>query len=520
MAEQQFKISIQTAAPTGPVDALERSMRNLSRETDRLNALGTPEAARVSEFAFYDLDAQIAKTTNTAAELPEQLNRVGRGGRDNATALLMFSQAAEDAQYGIRGILNNIPGLVMALGGGMGLAGAVSIAAVGISQLISLMGRTKEEAKDSAIDVQTAADAYANAVVGALEKVDKARRQRMSIESAGDDNGDAGLDAENKAATAREDSIEALIQATKTLNSLLDRQVVAQEALAAAEAQREAQRVAAMDAAIKAEQQKASEAEKAAAAGDRALQAEMLSKAETERAAENARQKVEALRAQRDEYQRILDLEKKAGAGQLTGSVQERSGQMLEILQKADEARANQPGVEASLQAAEAAWNSLTERAKEAADAVTSAQTAALEAGEELKSISEATAQNIKTVMEQGAVQAQTDAVAAAVDADAVMAGQIKETLAIVQGSGEQLTEMQKGAVTSLQKIIDDGTITQKETLAAITAMQQLGSMLVGDVSRLATVIQSFVNLAQANQRRIEQLERQMPQTVIPGNVR
>ena len=49
--------------------------------------------------------------------------------------LLQIAQAADDAQYGLRGVLNNIPGLAMALGAGAGLAGAASLAALAISTL-------------------------------------------------------------------------------------------------------------------------------------------------------------------------------------------------------------------------------------------------------------------------------------------------------------------------------------------------------------------------------------------------
>jgi hypothetical protein len=49
--------------------------------------------------------------------------------------ILETSRLIEDAQYGMRGVLNNIPGLIMSFGGGMGLAGVVSIAAVAVSVL-------------------------------------------------------------------------------------------------------------------------------------------------------------------------------------------------------------------------------------------------------------------------------------------------------------------------------------------------------------------------------------------------
>jgi len=73
------------------------------------------------------------------------------GGTDPARALLMASQGIEDAQYGIAGILNNIPGLIMALGGGAGLAGALSIAAVGANQLWKIIGSGDEAVEKSGL---------------------------------------------------------------------------------------------------------------------------------------------------------------------------------------------------------------------------------------------------------------------------------------------------------------------------------------------------------------------------------
>lgn len=65
------------------------------------------------------------------------LGKVGQSGGNAAYGLLRLSQAVEDAQYGFSAIVNNIPGIVMSLGGGPGLAGAVSILAVGVNQLVS-----------------------------------------------------------------------------------------------------------------------------------------------------------------------------------------------------------------------------------------------------------------------------------------------------------------------------------------------------------------------------------------------
>jgi len=59
----------------------------------------------------------------------------GGGFASNAgMGMLMLSQGIDDLQYGFKGIVNNIGPLVMALGGGPGLAGALTIAAVAVNQ--------------------------------------------------------------------------------------------------------------------------------------------------------------------------------------------------------------------------------------------------------------------------------------------------------------------------------------------------------------------------------------------------
>lgn len=62
---------------------------------------------------------------------------VSSGSRDAAQGLLFLGQAVDDLQYGFRAIVNNIPQIVMALGGSAGLAGAVAIAAVAVNQFVN-----------------------------------------------------------------------------------------------------------------------------------------------------------------------------------------------------------------------------------------------------------------------------------------------------------------------------------------------------------------------------------------------
>lgn len=54
----------------------------------------------------------------------------------------------EDLQYGIKGILNNIPGLVIGFGGGAGLAGALSLATLAGAKLYEWLSSTEEKSVD------------------------------------------------------------------------------------------------------------------------------------------------------------------------------------------------------------------------------------------------------------------------------------------------------------------------------------------------------------------------------------
>ena len=84
----------------------------------------------------------VSKARKELADLNQQLNNVGAasgqaaGSRGiNGQGLLAVAYAVDDLQYGMRGIMNNIPMLAQALGLGAGLAGAAGIAAVAIGQL-------------------------------------------------------------------------------------------------------------------------------------------------------------------------------------------------------------------------------------------------------------------------------------------------------------------------------------------------------------------------------------------------
>ena len=137
------------------------------------------------------LDSTAGKTAAQTQTLSTGVTQVDKSTRNSSQSLLLFSQGFEDAQYGIRGVMNNIPGLVVALGGTAGLAGAISIAAVSFSVLYEWLGKTVEKAGD--------VEAKLDAVATRIAKVDSERLAKL----------EATIDARTDASIAlREDLLE------------------------------------------------------------------------------------------------------------------------------------------------------------------------------------------------------------------------------------------------------------------------------------------------------------------------
>jgi hypothetical protein len=76
-----------------------------------------------------DLSKSLADTERSAGSAAGKKGAAGQG-------VLQLAFALDDIQYGIRGVVNNIPQLVSAMGLGAGFAGVAGIAAVALNQLV------------------------------------------------------------------------------------------------------------------------------------------------------------------------------------------------------------------------------------------------------------------------------------------------------------------------------------------------------------------------------------------------
>lgn len=197
--EKDIKIAISTSADTSGLDKAESSIKRLTvSQADLRSEFGAvSQRFDASRTAYYDLDANIGKTTRATETFTAGSTKMQKPMRDNAAALLMFSQGFEDAQYGIRGVLNNIPGLVIALTGSQALAGAISIAVVAGSQLVTMFGGVKEKAGDAAEKIKAVAEnagalktdqleATFDAITSVIENADALKQRWQNTQTAQD----------------------------------------------------------------------------------------------------------------------------------------------------------------------------------------------------------------------------------------------------------------------------------------------------------------------------------------------
>lgn len=127
-----------------------------------------------------------AKAIGTARTELAQLQTAGSSA---GRGLSQLSYAIDDVQYGFNAIVNNIPQIVMGLGGSAGIAGGVGIAAVAINQLIKHWGELTDAMKvawsGGSIDQLTKLREKADEATAAFEKLEKVRPKSEQQAGAG-----------------------------------------------------------------------------------------------------------------------------------------------------------------------------------------------------------------------------------------------------------------------------------------------------------------------------------------------
>lgn len=510
-AKETINIDIQTTANTAGVDQADASIKRLNG-TVNVSTVDqfldrTKDRTGVTAAGFYDLDAAVGKTRATTETFTSGVTKAGQATGDASRSLLLFSQGFEDAQYGIRGVLNNIPGLVIALGGTAGLAGAISIAAVGFSVLYDWFSKTEEKATDVADRIKTVADGMARLegerldklIVGIEASADAADTLRQRFEETNT--------AETQFATSALSNAEKLRIAQENIAQALGLQINRLGQLKAIEQEEAAKRQLAAQQAIAAENTRLENARiEATAIADRL--AALRTEADVQQA--NRLQEVarlEALRAQKKELEQIAAL----GANiQPTGFGDLPDPNSAKNFEKAVSAqqRLSDPAFQAELAGQQGKIDEIDSKL----NALTEAQTGKLAKLE----VSLGAAEN-KVADIQGAVAINIQKIEETLAADTLVARSQElvktgeQFASEIQGAFtnfEVNNERQAAAKASLLQAAADGAITADESRQVAEGLQTLIGQLQAGLGSVNLNQQSMIQLMtqfQERQRNIEQ---------------
>lgn len=154
---------------------------------------------------------KIDSLNKSTEQLDKDSQQATRSVKNMGQGMLQVAYFMDDVQYGIKGVLNNIPGLVMGFGAGAGLAGAVSIAVLAGAKLYEWMGNTEAKSKELA---------------KALEQQNEAIKESQEIVASF--NNEAALKTSNdltaKIAGNRKEEAQALKESVREQQRLLDLQ--------------------------------------------------------------------------------------------------------------------------------------------------------------------------------------------------------------------------------------------------------------------------------------------------------
>jgi hypothetical protein len=214
---QLDKLEEQAKDTARTMDVMEGEARELEKAL-RAMAVDSPEFQRTAE-DLGKVRKEINETNRAADQYAIKAGGAAGASRNWGLATLEVSRAVEDAQYGMRGMLNNIPGLVMMLGGGGGLAGILSLAAVGGNLLYESLGKVKEEAADTeALDKLTA---KFKKIAEAGKQLDQERKRMGEFDLAEMmDLEQQAIDRETKAFLANIEAIKRRIEAAGALDAV------------------------------------------------------------------------------------------------------------------------------------------------------------------------------------------------------------------------------------------------------------------------------------------------------------
>lgn len=165
LVDQVDELKERASAAAAGSDGLAKSEKKVgteglktARNLDKINRELAEAKKRLQQASVGSADfAKRQKQVTALTREQQAVMRRGAGGTRNfGLAALEASRAVEDLQYGVRGVINNIPQMVLMMGGSAGLTAVISLVAVGLSQLGTSFAKANKDIEFSAESIEGA----------------------------------------------------------------------------------------------------------------------------------------------------------------------------------------------------------------------------------------------------------------------------------------------------------------------------------------------------------------------------
>ncbi len=457
--------------------------------------------AKTAATATYNLDAALAGVSNSSVRVGESSTKAGKDSAKFGQNMLQAAYAADDLQYGLRGIVNNVPMLAQAFGLSAGWAGGIAILAVALNQLLPLL----TSAGDGMANLkETSSDVLTNAANAAISKLDKRKaeledeQQRLKLSLTPDTAGD---EAKQKALDAYATQIQTIATVTQQLNQLLGRQTTALEQMAAQEQAAAAKREADAQKAIDAENKKVEMARAALLLAQQDRENKERLKQDAIFAAEMAEKQVRHLQQQKEVLESMA--EGPTLGSKLLESLRDPSG--MNSMQADTQSRAQQSLQSANndLDAAAVQANTFRDTAGKLTKALDRFDEGLAIATQNLERQQAARDQEVENILNKQFSQGLGDSSKNLAETATAIAGQLSSAV----GMAKEQVGVAGETAKEIESLLKDGLTT--EELKKIPALvQTLVGTYKGDVQALQEVLKGVIEAAGLTASQTAQLQR------------
>lgn len=156
MADKELNINIRTLADTNGVDQTAEALEAIKIATEE-NTEVTKANTKEREKNAIATKKQSNALTMLGKKGEQAGDSIAKGSKKGADGVKNMGRGAlqvayffDDLQYGLRGIMNNIPQVILGFGGGAGLAGVITMAIQAASFLYTILDKTVDKGQDAA----------------------------------------------------------------------------------------------------------------------------------------------------------------------------------------------------------------------------------------------------------------------------------------------------------------------------------------------------------------------------------